>query len=123
MIEVKTFDLGNPPCNGCRRCCIGDAVRLLPHERAEDYETEPHPYAAGQRMLAHDANGHCIYLGEEGCTIYDRRPQQCRDMDCRLIARRFSYTQARKLHADGRMPYPVWAMGRALLRCSDPNDI
>lgn len=33
--------------------------------------------------LAADENGHCVYLGPSGCTIYDRRPLLCRSFDCR----------------------------------------
>lgn len=101
---------GNPPCNGCVRCCINDAVRLLPGDDASRYQTEPHPYLLGQRMLAHKPDTTCIYLAEHGCGIYERRPQQCREMDCRLIAQRMTYTQARKTGA-----LPAWIKGRALL--------
>jgi len=34
-------------------------------------------------LLAADANGRCVYSGESGCTIYDRRPLLCRSFDCR----------------------------------------
>jgi Fe-S-cluster containining protein len=30
-------------------------------------------------------NGECVYLGEEGCTIYQRRPAVCRSFDCRSL--------------------------------------
>lgn len=29
------------------------------------------------------AEGDCVYLGEGGCTIYERRPWLCRIFDCR----------------------------------------
>ncbi len=34
-------------------------------------------------LLATEANGQCVYLGDSGCTIYDRRPLLCRSFDCR----------------------------------------
>jgi hypothetical protein len=34
-------------------------------------------------LLATEANGQCVYLGQSGCTIYDRRPLLCRSFDCR----------------------------------------
>jgi hypothetical protein len=34
-------------------------------------------------LLATEMNGQCVYLGESGCTIYDRRPLLCRSFDCR----------------------------------------
>ena len=33
--------------------------------------------------LATDPSGQCVYLGENGCTIYDQRPVLCRSFDCR----------------------------------------
>ena len=33
--------------------------------------------------LATDESGRCVYLGVNGCTIYDRRPFLCRSFDCR----------------------------------------
>jgi Fe-S-cluster containining protein len=33
--------------------------------------------------LATDEAGCCVYLGANGCTIYDRRPFLCRSFDCR----------------------------------------
>ena len=101
------------PCDGCVMCCIGDAVRLLPGDNPDDYRTEPHPFVPGALMLAHTAGGSCIYLGRDGCTIHERKPQMCREMDCRVIAERFSFTQARKLHG---FPLRVWRRGRDLRR-------
>lgn len=34
-------------------------------------------------MLAHKANGECVYLGKKGCTIHDRAPIVCKAFDCR----------------------------------------
>jgi hypothetical protein len=34
-------------------------------------------------LLATEPNGHCVYLGASGCTIYHRRPLLCRSFDCR----------------------------------------
>lgn len=74
------------PCDGCTLCCKGDAVRILPHEPQDKWQTEPHPYKAGARMIAHKPNGDCFYLGESGCTIQHDKPQQCWEMDCRRVA-------------------------------------
>jgi len=104
------------PCNGCTRCCHGDAVRLLPGDDPDEYQTEPHPALSGERMLAHQANRDCIYLGKGICTIHGRQPQMCREMDCRVIAQRVPWTQARKLDANGRLPMAIWRRGRELLQ-------
>jgi Fe-S-cluster containining protein len=34
-------------------------------------------------LLATTPEGACVYLGPEGCTIYERRPLLCRSFDCR----------------------------------------
>jgi hypothetical protein len=117
--EIRS--VGNVPCGGCTRCCHGDAVRLLPGDDQDRYQTAPHPFLAGARMLAHAPNGDCVYLGTDaegvpGCTIHDHRPLQCREMDCRLLAASLNYTQARKLAGKRKIPLAVWSRGRELLK-------
>lgn len=104
------------PCNGCTKCCHNDAVRILPHEDATRWQTEPHParqFGPGTRMLAHKPNGDCVYLGPAGCTIQDAKPQICGEMDCRNVARAITWTQARKMPG---LPMDVWRKGRDLLK-------
>ena len=103
------------PCNGCTRCCWGDAVRILPHENREDWQTEPHFLIKGARMLKHRPDKSCVYLGEGGCTIYDRRPQICGELDCRIFAD-ISFTKARQLHRQGKLNMGVWRKGKELKR-------
>lgn len=99
------------PCNGCKRCCMGDAVRILPHEDASKWETVPHVLDKKSRMLAHKKDGSCHYLGEHGCSIQDDKPQICKEMDCRNIAKHITFTQARKYNV-----VHVWQRGKDLLR-------
>lgn len=113
--------IGDVPCNGCTLCCRHDAVRLLPGDDPKQYKTEQHDHFPGQLMLAHKPNGDCIYLGEHGCTIYERRPRMCREMDCRLIALRTSFTKARRLNKKGLLREPIWKKGRELLRNWAPD--
>lgn len=114
--ESGVYDV---PCNGCTLCCHNDAVRILPHEDASKWQTEPHDRIPRARMLAHKPNGDCVYLGEHGCTIQHDKPQMCYEMDCRLIARQVSWTHARKLEATGRMRMAIWRRGRVLLKEPD----
>ena len=104
------------PCNGCTLCCQGDAVRVLPEDKPGSYKTEPHPYAPGARMLAHKANGECVYLGDGGCTIHDRAPALCRSADCRSLALKLDFDAAIRLHRTGRLDIRVWDRGHKLLR-------
>lgn len=108
------------PCNGCTRCCHNDAVRLMPDE-LNRFLHIPHsnPKFAGHVMLPHKPNGDCVYLGDNGCTIHDDKPYMCRTADCRLIAKRFNYTQARKLAVRNMIRIEVWRRGKELLR--EPN--
>lgn len=99
------------PCDGCVACCKRERVILYP-EHGDDvasYETLPATindagrkiYGDGRVMLAHKPNGNCIYLGEHGCTIWDRAPAMCREFDCRRWFARFNRAQRRLLLAKG----------------------
>lgn len=77
-------------CNGCRKCCHAETIILHPDKGdvPADYQTvETINPITGEPcfMLAHKENLDCIYLGESGCTIYERRPLICREFDCRLM--------------------------------------
>lgn len=72
------------PCNGCTECCKGDAIYMHPEcgDDARRYKTEV-CQESGRTMLAHKPNGDCVYLDRKtGCTIWERRPVVCREMDC-----------------------------------------
>ena len=103
------------PCQGCRLCCQGDAVRLEEEDLSRGYDTEPHPYVPGALMIAHKPNGDCVYLGEEGCTIHGRAPALCRAADCRSLALRYGLQAAQALHMTGRLNFAVWDRGNQLL--------
>ena len=115
MRRIAIPDAGSPPCNGCTLCCKNDAVRLMWSEQ-DRYEREPHPTMKHTYILAHKPNGDCFYLGEDGCTIHGRAPQQCQEFDCRLLAASFSFTQARKMDRRGVVRFRVWRRGRDLLK-------
>jgi Fe-S-cluster containining protein len=59
-------------------------------------------------------NGDCFYLGEQGCTIHDRAPHECRQYDCRAMFRN-SDRQGRKLAVkNGVVPKAIFDRGREL---------
>lgn len=69
-------------CAGCRKCCEGDQITLVPSDDASLWRTETLP--DGQIALARDSAGNCVYLGPQGCTIHDQtRPAKCSSFDCR----------------------------------------
>ena len=66
-----------PPCAGCGRCCHL-TVELRPGDRvAARFVVE----RAGVRCMDQHGNGACVALDERTqlCTIYEDRPQTCRD--------------------------------------------
>jgi len=73
-------------------------------------------------LLATNSNGHCIYLGPSGCTIYHRRPLICRTFDCRkhyLILPRQDRDNLVKIGLSSR---PVFNAGRARLKSLSPQE-
>lgn len=109
------MDINIVPCDGCTRCCHGDAIRLLPGDDTSQYQIEPHPYYPGELMLAHRPNGDCVYLGDDGCTIHSTKPKMCREMDCRNIASALTFTQIRRLDGGRGNLLQIWKKGKELL--------
>jgi Fe-S-cluster containining protein len=102
-------------------CCQGDAIRLEPEDVPGDYETEPHPSIPGALMLAHKANGDCVYLEHYRCSIHDRAPSLCRTADCRSLALRYDFETAMQLHATHTIDIRVWDQGRRLIENMSAN--
>ena len=74
-----------PPliCAGCRACCIGDPILILPNRGDEHRRWKTRKRPDGKRELMRGADGNCVYLGEHGCTIHGKQPYMCRVYDCR----------------------------------------
>lgn len=77
------------PCDGCTECCRSGQGLVLHPELGDDVDSYEHRvpgYSADGNpvfVLSTDGAGRCVYLGERGCTIYERRPHLCRSFDCR----------------------------------------
>jgi hypothetical protein len=105
------------PCNGCTACCRDERIMLFPEhgDDVDSYDTVPSTmndalrakYGDGRRMLRHKPDGSCIYLGEAGCTIWQRAPQICRAFDCRKWFRKFTRNERRELLHKGVMDRAV----------------
>jgi Putative zinc- or iron-chelating domain len=93
------------PCNGCATCCYHTRVDVYPdQERPEDvpfFDTETDP--DGAVWLRKRADGACVHLADEGCSIYEHRPQSCRRYDCRIWSL-FGTTDG----MEGDRHTPVW---------------
>jgi Fe-S-cluster containining protein len=99
---IKKPEFKSVPCNGCTACCQGDAISLHPElgDNPENYKTEIY---LNRIILAHKKNGDCVYLDRQtGCTIYDRRPGICQELDCRFIFM-FSKNELRQLIAQNKI--------------------
>ena len=116
------------PCAACTECCRsgqglflhpdqGDDVRSYQTQVTLDPQTGSPVY-----LLATKDNGHCVYLGEAGCTIYARRPLLCRSFDCRkhyLILPRQDRDNLVRLGLSSRA---VFNAGRARLNTLSPAE-
>ena len=67
-----------PPCTSCGKCCHL-LVELAPS--GDDVPEEFVVEHAGVRCMNQHGNGACVALdpATQLCTIYERRPQVCRD--------------------------------------------
>ena len=128
MRPLPATDTTEVFCNTCTACCQSSQLLLLHPEQGDDVQsyrfqvvTDP---AAGTTVyaLAADEQGRCVYLGESGCTIYDRRPLLCRSFDCRkhyLILPRQDRDNLVKLNLSSRA---VFNAGRARVMSLSPGE-
>lgn len=99
------------PCDGCTLCCRGDTIRILHGDDASQYQTVPHDHFPGHLMLDHKPNGECVYLEMAGCSIQDRKPRMCREMDCRQLAKSLKKKDLKRYN----VPLRIWVRGRRML--------
>lgn len=112
-------------CGTCTACCRREMIALTEHDRAETFVTQEstHPLTGEPvRMIPHKPDGSCHYLGEAGCTIYDRRPVICRAFSCVGLVRRMLVVTTRAERRRDRLGLfsgPVWDAGMARLRAGE----
>lgn len=116
--HVLGWNLPELKCNGCTACCKGETILLTNSDEWWEYETRlvdrpgrPEPEVA----LAQKEDGSCVYLGEGGCTIYERRPYSCRLFDCRRLYLRSTPTERNERVRINRQILKVYAAARARL--------
>lgn len=81
------------PCGACSGCCQASLfIHIAPHE-TETLARIPKRlrFSApglprGHVLLGYDERGRCPMLVDGRCSIYEHRPQTCRDFDCRVFA-------------------------------------
>ena len=81
------------PCGTCIGCCVSSYhIPIRPQDAAarEAIPAELLVVAPGQPnghlMMGYMEDGTCPMLRAGQCSIYDKRPQTCRDYDCRIFA-------------------------------------
>jgi Fe-S-cluster containining protein len=86
-------------CGTCRHCCRNNFIKLVPeagdpapevygfenvHLR-KDALTGDRAWFLKERPIPGSKDTECVFLGPDGCTIYDKRPIACRVFDCREV--------------------------------------
>lgn len=81
------------PCGACRGCCTSSQFIHVRPQETRTLEVIPETLlvkapglADGNRVLGFSADGSCPMLLDGTCSIYEHRPQICRDYDCRVFA-------------------------------------
>lgn len=109
-------------CDGCTACCKGDDGPRINDDEREDYAC--HVDDKGEWRLD-QVDGHCVYLGDHGCSIHNDRPADdlppcppriCRDFDCRSIIIKFNDRGLDQLVNSKQLPIDVVIQGRAKLK-------
>ncbi len=86
MLPEPLTHAGESPCvaHACRKCCFDTQMPLTPADIARleaaskrTQDTFSVRSDEGPPRLANE-DGHCVFLGETGCTVYDARPAGCR---------------------------------------------
>lgn len=72
-------------CHRCLRCCHDKLIQVNPYEAARlarrlgiSTTLLIAEHLDGQRYLRRRADGACVFLGAEGCTVHPDRPLVCR---------------------------------------------
>jgi uncharacterized protein len=89
----KTTDGADVPCGDCRACCTSSYFIHIKPDETQTLARIPIEllFAApglpkGNVLLGYEEQGHCPMFIDNQCSIYELRPQTCRDYDCRIFA-------------------------------------
>ena len=110
------------PCGSCRACCTSSLfIQIKPDEKEAllkipDELLFPAPgLPEGNVLLGFDEHGHCPMFVDNECSIYEHRPQTCRDFDCRIFP-------ATGISESAERPLIVEQSNRWQFEFSDQND-
>jgi Fe-S-cluster containining protein len=81
------------PCGACRGCCRSSMFIPIKPEETQTIRRIPRALLfpapglpKGHVLMGYDDQGRCPMLVDNECSIYEDRPQTCRDYDCRVFA-------------------------------------
>ena len=114
----RNADRASVPCGKCTLCCRSLIVPLA----EEEFEQYDWVWVMTQddvklgRALNRRPNGDCVYLGEAGCTIWDRAPHVCQRFDCRDLITKMDRSNRRAAIASGQLPKALFDKAREMSR-------
>jgi Fe-S-cluster containining protein len=88
-LALRTNRGTSVPCGDCRGCCVSSYhIPLREQDGPAKARVPPQwiVHAPGSVMMGYRGNGLCPMLQDGSCSIYEDRPQSCRDYDCRIFA-------------------------------------
>lgn len=81
------------PCGACRGCCRSSMFIQIKPEETQALNRIPRELLfeapglpEGHLLMGYTDQGNCPMLVDNECSIYEDRPQTCRDYDCRIYA-------------------------------------
>jgi uncharacterized protein len=81
------------PCGACKGCCRSSMFIHIKPEETQTIQRIPRVLLfpapglpKGHMLMGYSDKGHCPMLVDDQCSIYEHRPQTCRDYDCRIFA-------------------------------------
>ena len=112
---VQIGDVRDVPCDGCTACCRKDLVALEPMLGDDPEKLPLHHQMGDMLVLDRKPDGSCVYLGDEGCTVYEDRPATCRSYDCRIDFLSRTPKQTKRACRRGHLAVDVLAAGATRL--------
>ena len=90
---MKGESSGDVPCGDCIGCCTSskfvlvrptdfEAISIIPEELLFPAPGLP----KGYQLMGYDEQGHCPMFKSGKCSIYELRPETCKQYDCRVLA-------------------------------------
>lgn len=90
---MKGESLGDVPCGDCVGCCTSSKFILVRPSDTEAKSSIPKEllfsapgFPNGFQLMGYDEKGHCPMFKNGKCSIYESRPETCRQYDCRVLA-------------------------------------